>query len=185
MPKSTRKHINGVLMVGHAHNHRDTYMKGIVGDNLKQITCHVLCSIGLSLVPCSYGHVACSARHYIHKAYTLGVLGALRCYVVDIWPTFLYGLAVLRSYDSNRGQFHSLGGVTALVNTLVHICRHYGVSTNALRQSKVYFLETHIYMCWYMAAYAHIYRNNWSSQYAKYYGLGNWCELRRLKRQQQ
>ena len=118
-------------------------------NDLKQITRHVSCSVCLSLlfVPCSYGRVACSARSYVHKAYTLGVLGAIRCYVVDVWPTFLYGIAVSRSSDSNRGRFHSSGGVNAPLNTLVHICRHYGVSTDVLRQSRVYFFRnTRIYM---------------------------------------
>ena len=104
-------------------------------NDLKWITRHVLCSVGLSLlfVPCSYGRVACSALHSIHKAYTLGVLGAIQCYVMDVWPTFLYGIAVSRSYDLNCGRFHLSGGVKSSINTLVHICRHYGVSTNVLR----------------------------------------------------
>ena len=82
---------------------------------------------------------------------------------MDIWPTLPYGLAVLHSYDLNRGQFHLSGGVNAPLNTLLHIYRHYGVSTDVLRQIKVHFLELHVYICWHMAAYAHIYRNNWSS----------------------
>ena len=123
----------GVLMVGHVHYHQDTYIQGVMREWSKIDHTARSCSIGLSIVPCSYGRVACSARHYVHKAYTLGVLGTIRCYIVDIWPMFLYGIAVSHGYDLNRGRFYSLGGVKSSINTLVHICRHYGVSTNVLR----------------------------------------------------
>ena len=90
----------------------------------------------------------------------IGVLGAVQCLAVVVWPTFPYDLAVSRSFASNCGRFHWLGGVNAPINTLVHICRHYGVSTDVLRQSKVLFLEINVYICWHMVVYAHIYRYN-------------------------
>ena len=47
----------------------------------------------------------------------LGKLGASQYLVVDIWSMLPYGLAVLRSYASNSGQFYLLGGVNTPVNS--------------------------------------------------------------------
>ena len=50
-------HTSGYVYEGHTMNDK------------KQIKCHVSYSVGLSLVPCSFGRVACSIGSHVQKHY--------------------------------------------------------------------------------------------------------------------